>query len=159
MGVQDQSKCLIELNKTSTTRYWQIYLWVKNPFEPKYQLLINGREKVAIKNILNPKAFIDYSRTFDDVYENLENYNPTKCVSWYGIRYVFIEVKWRIRLKSVLLLFKQTKKIFYLDEDSGNVAFDSNEMGILNIDLNHINLDNNFDEDYSGTIIYVRLLA
>ena len=32
-------------------------------------------------------------------------------------------------------------------------------MGILNIDINHINLDNNFDEDYSGAIIYVRLLA
>ena len=25
-----------------------------------------------------PKAFINYSQTFDDVYENLEDYNPTK---------------------------------------------------------------------------------
>ena len=33
-------------------------------------------------------------------------------------------------------------------------------MGILNIDLNCISLDdNNFDEDDSGTIIHVRLLA
>ena len=33
-------------------------------------------------------------------------------------------------------------------------------MVILNINLNCINLDeNNFDEDDSGTIIYVRLLA
>ena len=26
----------------------------------------------------NPKAFIGYSQTNDDVYENLEGYNPTK---------------------------------------------------------------------------------
>ena len=26
----------------------------------------------------NPKAFIDYSQTIDNIYENLEDYNPTK---------------------------------------------------------------------------------
>ena len=25
-----------------------------------------------------PKAFINYLQTFDDIYENLEDYNPTK---------------------------------------------------------------------------------
>ena len=54
------------------------YLYVKDPFKSKYQLLINGREKVGIENLKNPKAFIDYSQTIDDVYENLEDYNPTK---------------------------------------------------------------------------------
>ena len=32
-------------------------------------------------------------------------------------------------------------------------------MGILNIDLNNINLDNSFDEDDLGTIILIRTLA
>ena len=32
-------------------------------------------------------------------------------------------------------------------------------MGILNIDLNNVNLGNNFDEDDRGTIIHIRLLA
>ena len=32
-------------------------------------------------------------------------------------------------------------------------------MGILNIDLNNINLDNSFDEDDLGTIILIRILA
>ena len=41
-------------------------------------MLINGREKVGIKTLKNPKAFSDYSQTIDDVYENLEDYNPTK---------------------------------------------------------------------------------
>ena len=41
-------------------------------------MLINGREKVGIDTLKNPKAFIDYSQTIDDVYENLEDYNSTK---------------------------------------------------------------------------------
>ena len=56
----------------------KIYLHVKDPFKWKYQLLIYGREKVRIKNFKNPKVFIDYSQTIDNVYENLEDYNPTK---------------------------------------------------------------------------------
>ena len=48
------------------------------PFESKYQLLINGREKVKIKNLKNPKAFIDYSQRIDDVCDNLEDNNSTK---------------------------------------------------------------------------------
>ena len=47
----------------------------------------------------------------------------------------------------------------YFNDDSGNVVFHCNEMGILNIDLDNINLDNNFDEDDPDTIILIRLLA
>ena len=41
-------------------------------------MLINGRKKVGIRKIKNPKAFTEYSQTIDNVYENLEDYNPTK---------------------------------------------------------------------------------
>ena len=51
---------------------------MKDPFETKYQLLINGRENVGIKILKNPKAFIYYSQTIDNVSENLKDYNPTK---------------------------------------------------------------------------------
>ena len=43
-----------------------------------YQLLINGKEKAGNKTLKNPKVFIDYWQTVDDVYENLEDYNTTK---------------------------------------------------------------------------------
>ena len=56
----------------------KIHWYVKDPFEPKYQLLINGREKVGIKKLKNPKALIDYSQAIDNVYENLEDHNPIK---------------------------------------------------------------------------------
>ena len=50
-------------------------MYFKDPFESKYQLLINGKENMWIKNLKNPKAFMEYSQTTDDVYE--KNSNPT----------------------------------------------------------------------------------
>ena len=41
-------------------------------------MLINRRGKLGITALKNPKVFIDYSQTVDDVHENLEDYNPTK---------------------------------------------------------------------------------
>ena len=49
--------------------------------------------------------------------------------------------------------------LLFFDEDSGNITFCCNEMGILTVNLNNINLDNNFDEDDPDTIILIRLLA
>ena len=63
-----------------------------------------------------------------------------------------------ILLKNFLLLCTQLK-IYYVNKDSGNLVFSCNEMGILNIDINNVNLGNNFDEDDRGTIIHIRLLA
>ena len=51
------------------------------------------------------------------------------------------------------------ENILYFNEDSGNIVFSCNKMGFLNIDLNNINLDNNYDEDDRDTIILIRLLA
>ena len=51
------------------------------------------------------------------------------------------------------------ENILYFNEGSDDVIFNCNGMGILNIDLNNINLDNNFDEDDPDTIIFIRLLA
>ena len=59
-------------------RYWQT-LFIRKRFKvSKYQLLISGREKVGVKLLKNPKVFINYSQIIENVYENLEDYNPTK---------------------------------------------------------------------------------
>ena len=47
----------------------------------------------------------------------------------------------------------------FLDDDSGDVTFCCNEMGILSVNLNNINLDNIFDEDDPDAIILIRLLV
>ena len=49
------------------------------------------------------------------------------------------------------------ENILYFDEDSGNVEFSCSENGILCINLNNINLHNNFDEDDPDAITFVRL--
>ena len=46
------------------------------------------------------------------------------------------------------------------NEDSGNVTFCCNEMGILNVNLNNINIDDTYyEENDPDTIILIRLLA
>ena len=42
----------------------KVYLYIKDPFKLKYQLLINRREKVGSKP-KNLKTYIDYSQTID----------------------------------------------------------------------------------------------
>ena len=37
------------------------YLYAKDPYESKYQYLINKREGVGINHFTDPKAFIDHS--------------------------------------------------------------------------------------------------
>ena len=55
-----------------------MYLYAKDPYEAKYQHLINKREKVGIDHFNDPKAFIEYSNDMQDVYKNIEKYNPGK---------------------------------------------------------------------------------
>ena len=60
-------------------------------------------------------------------------------------------------IKKLFTALHTDENILYFNEDSGDAVFKCNEMGFLNIDLNNINLDNNFDEDDPDTIILVRL--
>ena len=56
----------------------KIYLYAKDLNEPKYNFLIKKRENVGIKHCNNPNAFIEYSNTMDDVYKNIDDYNPNR---------------------------------------------------------------------------------
>ena len=50
----------------------------KDPCEAKYQLLISKRESTDLKYLNDSKAFIEYSNNIDDIYKNIEEYNPNK---------------------------------------------------------------------------------
>ena len=56
----------------------KIYLYAKDPYEKKYQYLINKRESVGLNHFSNPKAFMGYSNDMQNVYKNIEDYNPIK---------------------------------------------------------------------------------
>ena len=44
----------------------------------KYWPLINKRESTGLKYLNDSKAFIEYSNDMDDIYKNIEEYNPNK---------------------------------------------------------------------------------
>ena len=56
----------------------KIYLYAKDLCEPKYQFLIKKRENIGLKHFNDPKAFIGYSNDMQDVYKNINDYNPNK---------------------------------------------------------------------------------
>ena len=56
----------------------KIYLYARDLSEPKYEYLIKKREDVGIKHVNNPNAFIECSNTMDDVYENIDDCNPSR---------------------------------------------------------------------------------
>ena len=54
-----------------------IYLYAKDPYEAKYQYLINIFENVGLKRFNDPKAF-EYLNDMCDVYKNIDDYNRDK---------------------------------------------------------------------------------
>ena len=56
----------------------KIYLYAKDPYKAKYQLLINKRNSAGLKYLYDSKAFIEYSNDMDDIYKNIEEYNPNQ---------------------------------------------------------------------------------
>ena len=56
----------------------KIYLYAKDPYEDKYQYLINKRESVELKHFNDAKGFIEYSNYMHKVYKNIDNYNLNK---------------------------------------------------------------------------------
>ena len=92
----------------------KIYLYAKDPYERKYQYLINKREKVGLDHFKDAKAFMEYSNYMQDVHKNIEDYNPgkkRKILIVFGdmIAYIIINKK----LNSVVTeLFFNNKKLY-----------------------------------------------
>ena len=56
----------------------KIYLYAKDLSESKYEYLIRNRENTGIKHLNDSKAFIECSNTMNDVYENIDKYDPKR---------------------------------------------------------------------------------
>ena len=54
----------------------KIYLYAKDLSEPNYKFLIKKRKNSGIKHLNDPNAFVESSNTMDDLYENIDDYNP-----------------------------------------------------------------------------------
>ena len=63
-------------------------------------------------------------------------------------------------IKKVFTALSANDNILYFNENSDNAVFSCNRMGILNIDLDNINLDDTNYEEYDlEIIIHIRRLA
>ena len=60
----------------------KIHLYAKDPYEGKYQYLINKRESVGINHFNDHKAFIEYSNDMCNVYKNINHYNLNKKIKY-----------------------------------------------------------------------------
>ena len=56
----------------------KIYLYAEDPYESKYQFLINERKTTGLIHFNDPKTFIQYSDDMQDVYKNIDEYNVGK---------------------------------------------------------------------------------
>ena len=56
----------------------KIYLYAKYISKAKYKFLIKKCEDAGIKHLKDSNVFIECSSTMDDVYENINEYNPTR---------------------------------------------------------------------------------
>ena len=61
-------------------------------------------------------------------------------------------------IKNLFTALYADENILYFSEDSGDALFNYNEMDIVNVDLNNINLDDDFDDGDPNTIILIKLL-
>ena len=79
IGGSESGKTNTLLNLTNEQVYIdKIYLYTKDLCEPKYEFLIKKREDAGITHFNDPNAFIECSNTMDDVYENIDDYNPSR---------------------------------------------------------------------------------
>ena len=56
----------------------EMHLHAKDPCEAKHQFLINKIESANFKHFNDSKTFFKYSIDMDDIYKNIEEYNPNK---------------------------------------------------------------------------------
>ena len=58
----------------------KIYLYTRDLNERKYKILVKKCKDAGIKHLNDPSAFIEYSNTMDDVYENIHDYNLNRKI-------------------------------------------------------------------------------
>ena len=68
---------------------FKIFLYVKDPYEAKHQFLINKREGTDLKYWNDSKDFIEHSSNIDDIYKNMEVYNPDKKRTFFIFIYIY----------------------------------------------------------------------
>ena len=136
-------------------------MYAKDLSEPKYEFLIKKHENVGIKNLNDPNAFTECSNTMDDVYENIDDYNPVRkkklivpdemiadMITNKKLQAIIEELFIRCRKLNTSLVFI-TQSFFRVPKD---VRLNSTDYLIIKIDnkkeLQNIGINHSVDIDY-----------
>ena len=95
----------------------KIYSYAKDLGESKYEHLINNRENAGTTHLHDSKAFIDYSNTMNDAYENIDLYNPNRQIKVLTVFDDMIaDIMTNKKFQSIIkeLFVRCRKKIFHL---------------------------------------------
>ena len=152
----------------------KIYLYAKDPYETKYQYLNDKREKVGLDHFDDPKAFMEYSNDMQDVFKNIEDYNPIKkrkvlivfddmiadMINDKKLNPVVTELFIRGRKRNISIIFIM-QSYFKVPKD---VRLNSTQFFIMKIankrELQQIALNHSFDIDFKDFMkIYKKCTA
>ena len=50
-------------------------MYAKDPYEAKYQFLLNKKESTGLNHFNDPKAITEYSNDIHDVYKNINSFS------------------------------------------------------------------------------------
>ena len=95
----------------------KIYLYAKDPYESKYQFLINKRESSSLKHSNNFKAFFEYPNDMIDIYKKHWRYNSNKkCKILFVFNDVIADMDSNNKLNPIVtkLFIRDRKPYIYL---------------------------------------------
>ena len=86
----------------------KIYFYYKDLSEPKYEFLIKKHKNAGINDLNDPNAFTECSNAMDDVYGNIDDYNPSRkrkivIVFVYMIADIMTEIKFHAIIKELFI--------------------------------------------------------
>ena len=144
------------------------FICMQNLFvcEPKYEFLIKKREDVEIKYCNDPNAFIECSNKMDDVYQNIDDCNPSRkrkilIVFDSMIAVILSRKKFQSIIKELFIIFRKlnislvfiTQSCFSLPKD---VRLNSTHYLIMKIDsrkeLQNSAINQSTDIDYNNFV-------
>ena len=140
----------------------KIHLYAKDLSEPKYDYLIQKLKNAGIKHLNDPNAFVECSNTMDDVYENINDYNPNRkrkilIVFDYMIADIMANTKFQAIIKELFIRCRKlnislvfiTQSYFSVPKD---VRLNSTHYLIMKInnrkELQNIAINHSADIDY-----------
>ena len=69
-------------------------LYAKDLNKPKYEYLIKKRENAEINHLNDSNAFIECFNTMNDVYENINDYNPSRERKILVFFMIWLQILW-----------------------------------------------------------------